>query len=337
MSSPAKPKTFLARVMRHKWLVLLGTLVVLFLVVSLLGGYFGRWGWVGVTARTVPTVKDRTYVPPKTLWDWLQLLIIPAALAAAGYWFTTQQRQRDAEAAERQHRDDADLVLDKQREDLLATYFDRVSDLLLKGELHQMPIGSTQGRGPAVAHARTLTTLRRLDAERKASLVKFLYESGLITGDTPIINLSGADLEEADLRWTDLRGAHLRGAFLKGAHLKGAHLEEAHLEGVVLRGAHLRWVVLKGAHLEGAHLEGAVLKGDHLEGDRLEGADLTRADLRGAHLEGADLRGADLREADPTGADLDGTKYNKQELDGLRATQWPEGFDPDKAGAKAVD
>src|SRR5262249_23934081 len=160
-----------------------------------------------------------TYVPPKTLWDWLQLLIIPAALAAAGYWFTTQQRRRDAEGAERQHRDDADLVLDKQREDLLATYFDRVSDLLLKGEMHQMSIGSTQGQGPAVAHARTLTTLRRLDAERKASLVKFLYESGLITGDTPIIHLSGADLEGADLRWTDLHEAHLEGAFLEGAVL----------------------------------------------------------------------------------------------------------------------
>jgi hypothetical protein len=46
----------------------------------------------------------------------------------------------------------------------------------------------------SVARARTLTTLSRLDGSRKGSLLQFLYESGLIYKDKPVLNLSGADL-----------------------------------------------------------------------------------------------------------------------------------------------
>src|SRR3712207_1577355 len=31
----------------------------------------------------------------KTLWDWADLLIVPAVLAIGGYWFNAQQRERE--------------------------------------------------------------------------------------------------------------------------------------------------------------------------------------------------------------------------------------------------
>ena len=51
-----------------------------------------------------------------------------------------------------------------------------------------------------VARARTLTVLPKLDGERKARVVQFLYESGLIVKKRPIIDLLRADLRRADLR-----------------------------------------------------------------------------------------------------------------------------------------
>jgi len=30
----------------------------------------------------------------KTIWDWLQLLVVPLMLVALGFWFTTQQDAR---------------------------------------------------------------------------------------------------------------------------------------------------------------------------------------------------------------------------------------------------
>ena len=46
----------------------------------------------------------------KTLWEWLQLLgalAIPVVLAAAGYWFSAQQDQRQQEIEDQRSQDDA--------------------------------------------------------------------------------------------------------------------------------------------------------------------------------------------------------------------------------------
>ena len=47
------------------------------------------------------------------------------------------------------------------------------------------------------------------------------------------------------------------------------------------------------------------------------------------NLSGANLRGADLRRADLSGADLSGAKYSA-------TTAWPDGCDPEAAGAELV-
>jgi len=84
-------------------------------------------------------------------------------------------------------------------------------------------------------------------------------------------------------------------------------------------------------------LYGAYLRRADLSGANLYGADLYGADLRKANLYGADLIGADLSEAYLPGANLTWAKFNKRPHYGTCATQWPTGFDHDKAGAKAVE
>jgi hypothetical protein len=56
----------------------------------------------------------------------------------------------------------------------------------------------------SVARARTLTVLPRLDGDRKARVVQFLHESGLIAKNCPIVAMSGANLSWAVLIGADL-------------------------------------------------------------------------------------------------------------------------------------
>jgi uncharacterized protein YjbI with pentapeptide repeats len=56
---------------------------------------------------------------------------------------------------------------------------------------------------------------------------------------------------------------------------------------------------------------------------------LNKVDLSKADLSGADLRKADLHKANLCGANLSGAVYDKE-------TIWPDGFDPQAAGAIPV-
>ena len=55
-----------------------------------------------------------------TLWDWLELLIVPAVIAGGGFWFNRQQRERELEIAEQRAQDDA-----------LHAYLDQMSGMLV--------------------------------------------------------------------------------------------------------------------------------------------------------------------------------------------------------------
>jgi Pentapeptide repeats (8 copies) len=138
-----------------------------------------------------------------------------------------------------------------------------MSQLLLDKDrpLHKAQPGDNLS---AVARARTLTVLTRLDGNRKRSVVDFLYESRLIRknckdlGDWP---LKQANLIEADLVKAHLRGADLRHARLRKANLSEADLLEADLSGADLSNANLQGATgVTSQGLERAYsLEGTIM------------------------------------------------------------------------------
>ena len=89
-------------------------------------------------------------------------------------------------------------------------------------------------------------------------------------------------------------------------------------------------VVEGGRKCAGADLQDIDLSEADLSWADLREANLAGADLSEAHLYGVDLRGASLREADLRSANLSGARYDAN-------TQWPEGFDPEAAGAEMVE
>jgi uncharacterized protein YjbI with pentapeptide repeats len=229
----------------------------------------------------------------KTLWNWLQLLIVPVVLALGGYLFTRSENRRNHEIAD-----------ESRQDNMLQAYLDQMSQLLTDKE-HPLRTAPQDDDVSVVARARTITVLPRLDGGRKGSVVRFLHESGLLAKDQVVLDLKGADLRKADLRKADLREADLRRADLSRADLRGADLSEA---------------VLFRTHLIGADLREAILIGTHLSW-----ATLRQADLRGADLREANLREANLREANLIGARGTTHEELEQQAMSLEGATMPDG------------
>jgi len=293
------------------------TLLLLLAVVLSLAGVIAWPQWTGFGAESGPTNGIHVSVVQyqRTLWDWLQLLGVPLAVAVAAWYLNMVQQRREERLANRR---ELDSVLD--------TYLTQIATLLLHEKL-----GNTSDAGKAaqhVARAQTLTVLRRLDGGRKATVVEFLSDSGLL----PVVDLHGADLTGATRReGSDLTNARLSKANLSHASLVAADLALADLTWAILREAmmprtslaeaKLTWADLTEADLAkadltSADLSHADLERTYLRGSRMQGAKLHLVRAEGARLRGADLSYADLNQADLTGVELSAANLTGANLAG---------------------
>jgi hypothetical protein len=253
----------------------------------------------------------RTGLGDKTLWDLLQLLIVPLALAAIGFWFTAQQEARQREIEDRRARVEREIEAERAEQVTLQAYLDQMGTLMLDRNLRAADENSDVRR---LARARTLVVLDALGLTRQERVLRFLHEAEMIRATSPegqpVIPLKYASLESIELPHRIL----LRGADLQQADLSGANLAYIDLRDTYLAGAHF-----EGADLEGAHLEGADLSGTFLEGADLSDANLADVDLSNAEelwKPGTDMRerGAGLAHADLSGANLKGANVTDEQL-----------------------
>ena len=278
--------------------------------------------------KTEPPSKRRIAWPKwtgfrnKTVWDFLQLLIVPLMLAAIGFWFTVQQDARQQQIENQRAEAERELGEQRAQDEALQAYLDQMSSLLLEKDLRA---SEAESEVQTLARARTLTVLGRLDPSRKIAVMEFLIEAGLVQsvgeGSPPdtIISLADADLSDTDLGGADLSGADLSGADLSGADLgvadlSRAYLRVADLSDANLRDANLSASILNDADLSRAYLRGAGLSGAELYSADLSDAELSFAELRDANLRGAELGGADLSDADLSGASLSDTDLKAANL-----------------------
>lgn len=225
-----------------KWLIII-VLVAGALLCLVLSGYEVPWTGFGEGVVSPTTVR-----PKKLLWDWLDLFIVPIALALLA-WALDSSRKR----SERRRQTEA------ERQQVLDRYFEFMSELLLglngAGGLN----GVTREVLASVGRTRTLAALRALDGGRKAQLLQFLQEAGLAKRSDPIISLIGADLSGAQLKKAALIDINLRGSYLRDADFRDATLREADLRGCDLSDANMKGAALVEVDLHGANLMGASL------------------------------------------------------------------------------
>jgi uncharacterized protein YjbI with pentapeptide repeats len=283
--------------LKTRWPPILAALVVALVVIL---GYVVPLPWTGLATQST---AGRTY---KTLWDWFDLLIVPAALAGLGFLLSRIEKRTELASAEARARAGA-----------LQSYLDQMSVLLVDKALLDSAEDSPLR---VVARARTLTVLRRQDGAGRGLVLQFLYESQLIGGGFiedrrlgAVIDLAGADLRDVDGDGLKLCGVVLTKADLSGASLRGADLTGAMLNQTTMRGADItpaypsytedyRFVPsLIRANLQAADLTGARVEAT-FEGARLDGATLTQADLTRSYFAGVQLRNAKMKGANLRGA-----------------------------------
>jgi uncharacterized protein YjbI with pentapeptide repeats len=373
----SKIKTWRQKIQHHPFIAMDITVLLIACIAFVLAVRWLGWGWTGLTGYSPPTPQ---YQRGKTLWDWLQLLVIPLMLAIGGFWLnqiqkdreqraineraerekreTEQRAKTEQEIAEKRDKTEREIAADNQREAAFQAYLDKMSELLLnehlgceltlKGELTPK-----EEEVRKIARVRTLTVLRRLDGIRKASVLQFLQESGLIHKNERIIDLSGADLSranfyrgfnpdksgefiggDADLTAVIAR-SYLNKTDLSNADLSGTNLSEANLSFSNFGGANFRSADLSNANLHKSNLNHADLSYAILFRADLSHTDLNHADLSNAllcrvnfgaaNLTGTNLKDADLRDADLSGVTSTTIEALEKQARSLKGATMPDG------------
>jgi len=335
-----KPK-LTTRILKYLLITSVAIAVATALIWIILQGYSAPW--TGFADFTKP---NSDFTRGKTLWDWMQLFIIPIFLSVGVFFLNRSERESERQRAEERTNLEREIAADRQQEAAFQAYLDRMADLLLKGELRTTENEEMHN----VARTRTLTVLRGLDKTRKGLVLRFLQESNLLTKEKAVLDLNSADLSGAilsnailsnvDLRGVNLSNAELRGTNLRGANLSGTNLRRANLSGADLRDVNLSSVDLSDAilyhsflsnadltiaNMQRANLSSAVLNDAILIDAILVDAILNASDLSGANLSGADLSGTDfssvnLSHAFMRGANLKGANLNDANLSGASVT-----------------
>ena len=287
------------------------TAAILLVLLGLLAGlsylYPDSYKWTGIAeSNRVDNSRHRR----RTLWDWLGLWIIPFIFTASAIGFAGFQNQANTNynksqsaIANTQQANDRIIAHMQEQQNVVQTYLDRMSDLLLNPNIRDK-----QGNDVRIlAKARTLTILMDLDPDQKATIVNFLYYGDLIgqassqTPYQPIVNLATADLTGINLSNISLQAANFQVANLSNAILVGTNLSSSYLPKVNLNYAHLQQAYLCYATFIGASTETSSLYHADLRNSHLTGANFTGADLRMANLSGANLSSSDTDPACPPG------------------------------------
>ncbi len=213
---------------------------------------FGTSETVSVETQKTPIVKiTKVYSARKTLWDWMQLLIIPIALVIISTVLSKIQKEREEERAASQKIREEEIAAKIEYENAFQIYLKNLSDLILEHNL----LTSDEGHiVRALASTRTRTTLRVLDGERRGRVIRFLYDTGLIDTDKKIISTKDLDLYGANMI-----GFHFKNACLTNACLDNSDFRGAKMDNVNLSKASLKKAILRDADFENADLTGISL------------------------------------------------------------------------------
>jgi uncharacterized protein YjbI with pentapeptide repeats len=214
----------------------------------------------------------------KTLWDVIQIVAVPSALAVAGFWFQDFTKKQDVKLAESKTKQELQVADSKAKQETLTKYLDQMSDLLEKGLL------KSKQDSPIfiIAQSKTVTALQSLDTERQRLLIQFFKSANLNTLDGGKGLLFKARMSKAQLQGIDLSEINLKEVDFSGANLKGAELRQTNLNGANL----------STATLIGANLSTANLSDTDLSGSKLNGAFLNKTNLTNALMLFTDISGA---------------------------------------------
>jgi uncharacterized protein YjbI with pentapeptide repeats len=210
---------------------------------------------MGYSGDLEPIVE---YVPQKSIWDWLELLIIPIAVTVFTLLFNQGMRKRELETQQRRRYVDKKIEIERYNSEIMQKYLDDISELLLNHDLIQEK-ENLNSSVRDVAQTKTIIALRTLasDSNRKdnilqslrdAQLSDFLFvKSWLKEINLEKTNLSGINFSNANLEKAKFRRASVRGTNFENANLANSDFREANLRNAIFLNANLSNCVFKDA------------------------------------------------------------------------------------------
>jgi uncharacterized protein YjbI with pentapeptide repeats len=283
--------------------------------------------------RFLKTSYKLTGITGKSIWDLILLLgviAIPIVVVIASSMFSEQLNQSNLRVTEQQHQTDIQIATNQQQDATLATYLNAMTNLMLNDHLRQ---SKPSDEVRTVARAQTLTVLRRLDSDRKLIVLRFLFESSLLS----IINMDDAEL--SGIRYINLRPREandLKSLILQYADLTHADLENLQMEHGSLYDSNLSFstlinLIVSSSNLNNVNLSHAIVSNTDFSNSLFVGADLSSADLSNVILRNTDLSNAILSGAELDNVDLSGAKVTCKQLaraKSFKGSSMPDGSKP---------
>ncbi len=315
---------------------------------------FGPYLIVKLDQSNNPIEKELHY---RTLWDWLELLIIPIVLVFIAYWLNRRSQEiENKQKVEQQSKQDAqkkkefEQEEDRKSEEALQNYIDRMTDLLLRGN-HKIADSVDGSIIRKVARSMTINTLRVLGKfdRRQGLVILFLYESGLINKENSFIDLHGADAMDVQLNLATIESANLSdinfneanfeysiltntdfsnsrfrlanfySAFLENAQFYNSTIWISNLTSTSLTNANFSKSTLNETDFSNAFMEKIKFNNATLINCNLTKSYLFDAVFQGSYLQKCDFTGAILYGADFTDADLTGAIISEEQLSQARS------------------
>ncbi|GER88071.1 hypothetical protein KDW_22330 [Dictyobacter vulcani] len=187
-------------------------------------------------------------------------------LVCAGFVLTILLQAQNVQTMSQQTQNtQIHIASEQQQEAVLQNYLNKLTDLLVHDQLLKM---RNRADPPKIAaDALTLDTFSRVNPERKAELMRFIYHTKVISNDSTILDMQDVDVSKATMGNIDLQDTNLLGANISGADLHGANMSDT---------------LLTFTNLSQTNLTRANFQGSDMHNTNLTGADLAGANLRDA-------------------------------------------------------
>lgn len=278
--------------------------------------YYEDWTGFG------PRVTYQNFEPGRTLWDWLQLLIVPVILALAAYYFTRTERRNELKIARERDETARAIASDDRHERELQYYLDKMTELILEKGLIE---SGENSEIRVVARARTLTVLSTIDPPRKIQVLRFLREISEGNNFAVLFTMRGAnfsgllnkkqDESSRGIKAVDQDAlGNLAGMYLFGSMIIQMSCTEALFSFSDLRSAHFSHSDLPMSSFGGANLRDVFFWECDLTKSDFASADLSETKFFQCNLTGATFFPRLQRESERT--TLRGARFWETNLEG---------------------
>jgi len=185
---------------------------------------------------------------------------------------------------------DRQLAATIQMDSVLNRFFQEMSELILEKNINF----TDETMRKTFVRPKILATLRQLDPARKSSIIKYLYDSMLLSGDNNSLDLSGADLSNIDLGYSFRFKGKFAERIFPTMSMHPLSLPNVRLVNASFANLYLSWSNFERSDLTGANFHGASLVNAIFHQTNLSFTNFTDAVTVLVDFEEADLTGSNL-------------------------------------------